>query len=252
MTPRLQLFITLLLHFEGISGEYLHRAGDDFVLTNDIKSSYYQCSNVKWFHQGIALNGDTIYKTAPGADRMSLSSNCSLTIKNITAEDAGHYYCRNIDDVVMNEVAFFSTRVYLSVLTVSPSPPDVDPGRDGNMTLHCSLVRDGYYWFRCDQNSIIWVDETGSVLPGEGDRFESGGKNNCVSDLMVKLQRGSKRSFTCQFVELGKVMIDAEYTLDFTDYTGLIIGWVVGGLMVVLVSIVMFLIIYRKKKAERG
>ncbi|XP_061563132.1 uncharacterized protein LOC133418457 [Cololabis saira] len=167
-----------------------------------------------------------------------MDRNCSLIIANITAGDAGLYESRLRDK--------YNTIVYLSVLTISTSPPDVDPGRDGNVTLRCSLVRDRYFG-PCKQNSIIWVDETGSVLLGKGDGFVSGGQNNCVSDLMVKHQRRSKRRFTCQVVEGDRVKIDAEYTLDFTDDTGLIIGWAVGGLMVVLVSIATFLIIYRMK-----
>ncbi|XP_061603000.1 uncharacterized protein LOC133464831 [Cololabis saira] len=251
MTPRLQLFIALLLHFEaGISDDIVlhHRAGDDVVLLCNVDSSHYPCSDVDWiyntdlYEQLIVYSGN-IEETSPGADRMSLSSDCSLIINNITAEDAGCYNCW-----IRNNVG--STSVYLSVLTVSPSPPDVDPGRDGDVTLRCSLVRDRYFG-PCEQNSIIWVDETGSVLLGEGDGFVSGGQNNCVSDLMVKHQRRSKRRFTCQVVEGDRVKIDAEYTLDFTDSsvinTRLIIGWVVRGLMVVLVSIATFLFIYRMK-----
>ncbi|XP_061603003.1 uncharacterized protein LOC133464834 [Cololabis saira] len=254
MTPRLQLFFTLLLHFEaGISDGIIlhHRAGDDVVLPSDVDSSSNQCSNVDWIYykiqnaeEDIMVQNGNIEKT-PGADRMSLSSTCSLIINNITAEDAGIY-----TSGIRNDFDYSYTSVYLNVLTVSPSPPDVDPRRDGDVTLHCSLVRDRYFG-PCEQNSIIWVDETGSVLLGEGDGFVSGGQNNCVSDLMVKHQRGSKRRFTCQVVEGDRVKIDAEYTLDFTDSslinTRLIIGWEVRGLMVVLVSITMFLIIYMMK-----
>ncbi|XP_061603029.1 uncharacterized protein LOC133464857 [Cololabis saira] len=257
MTPRLQLFITLLLHFEaGISERWIdlyHRAGDDVVLPCIYGSSHNQCSDVHWLYNNIPnanplneINNGNIVKTSPGADRINLSSNCSLIINNITAEDAGRYDCRN--RYVYS--TFLHTYVFLSVLTVSPSPPDVDPGRDGDVTLHCSLMGHSHLG-PCEQNSIIWVNETGTVLLGEGDGFVSGGHNNCVSDLMVKHQGGSKRRFTCQVVEGDRVKIDAEYTLDFTDSslinTRLIIGWVVRGLMVVLVNIATFLIIYRMK-----
>ncbi|XP_061602721.1 uncharacterized protein LOC133464636 [Cololabis saira] len=256
MTPRLQLFITLLLHFEaGISDGRIvlhHRAGDDVVLPSDLGSSYYPCSDVDWIYykhrlakEQFKVRNGNIEETSPGADRMSVSSNCSLIINNITAEDAGRYIFW-----IRNDVVYSYKSVFLNVLTVTPSPPDVDPGRDGDVTLRCSLMRHVGLG-PCEQNSIIWVDETGSVLLGEGDGFVSGGQNNCVSDLMVKHQRRSKRRFTCQVVEGDRVKIDAEYTLDFIDSsvinTRLIIGWEVRGLMVVLVNIATFLIIYRMK-----
>ncbi|XP_061602997.1 uncharacterized protein LOC133464828 [Cololabis saira] len=207
----------------GINDEVVlhHRAGDDVVLPSNVNSSSGHCPNLDWLYNNIQnigghikVDDGDIVTTSPGADRMSLSSNCSLIINNITAEDAGQYNCW-----IINTVGSSHTRVHLSVLTVTPSPPDVDPGRDGDVTLHCSLVRDRYFG-PCEQNSIIWVNETGTVLLGEGDGFVSGGQNNCVSDLMVKHQRGSKRRFTCQFVEGDRVKINAEYTLDFTVGTG--------------------------------
>ncbi|XP_061573400.1 uncharacterized protein LOC133438747 [Cololabis saira] len=177
-----------------------HRVGDDVALQNNVDLSSSNCSDVEWIYSRDTSSASH-EEFGSGAGRMD--RNCSLIITNITAGDAGLYESRLRDK--------YNTVVYLSVLTISPSPPDVDPGRDGNVTLRCSLVRDRYFG-PCEQNSIIWVDETGSVLLGEGDGFVSGGQNNCVSDLMVKHQRRSKRRFTCQVVEGDRVEIDAEYT----------------------------------------
>ncbi|XP_061563242.1 uncharacterized protein LOC133418524 [Cololabis saira] len=247
MTAQLQLFITLLLHFgAGISdGIVLHRrAGDDVVLPPDF-DSHYPCSDVDWLlynpYINFIVSNGSIVKTSPGADKISLSSNCSLIINNITAENAGLYNCR-----VRKTVG--PTSMFLNVLTVSPYQPHGDPGRDEDVTLRCSLNK---YLYGCEKNSIIWLDETGTVLVGEGDGFVSGGQESCVHYLIVKYQKGSKRRFTCRVVDGWRVKIESEYTLDFTDSspidTVLIIEWVFGGLMVVLVIIAMFPIIYRMK-----
>ena len=97
-----------------------------------------------------------------------------------------------------------------------PSPPDADPNRDGNVTLKCSVLR--YSGLRtCQQNSIRWVDETGTVLTGEGVGYEFIGQTNCVSVLTVKRQSGHNRRYTCQLVdERNNVQIEADYTPVFT------------------------------------
>ncbi|XP_061603013.1 uncharacterized protein LOC133464842 [Cololabis saira] len=168
-------YVLLIVLTAGISGYIVlhHRAGDDVILRCHIESSADLCSVTLWIYNNIqnayghvkVIDGD-IVKTSPGADRMNVSSNCSLIINNITVEDAGGYTC-------WNDYSNRATPLFLNVLTVSPSPPDVDPGRDGDVTLRCSLVRHRYLG-PCEQNSIIWVDETGSVLLGEGDGFVSG------------------------------------------------------------------------------
>lgn len=101
-------------------------------------------------------------------------------------------------------------------LSVSPSPPDADPKRDGNVTLQCSLLR-----FTdlppCELNSIRWLDEAGTVLLGEGVGYKFLKQMNCVSLLTVKRQSGHDRRYTCQLVEKNNVKIEADYTPVFTS-----------------------------------
>ncbi|MEQ2213909.1 hypothetical protein XENOCAPTIV_023234, partial [Xenoophorus captivus] len=91
----------------------------------------------------------------------------------------------------------------------SPSPPDADPTKDGDVTLHCSLVRSTSLG-PCPENSLLWVDETGTGLTGEGVGYKFR-QTGCDSYLTVKLQSSSNRRYSCQFVEGNTVKIEAHY-----------------------------------------
>ncbi|XP_035986283.1 uncharacterized protein LOC118559859 [Fundulus heteroclitus] len=151
------------------------------------------------------------------ATRLRLDNKCSLIINNITAEDAGRYTCQLWDG------GRFDTDVYLNMMSISPSPPGADPTKDGDFTLQCSLVSDRGLG-PCPEKSLLWVDETGSELLGEGVGFKSGGQTGCDSNLTVKLQSSSNRRYTCQFVEGNTVKIEAHYTPEIeasTDWSPL-------------------------------
>lgn len=89
--------------------------GDDVVMPCDNVAD--TCSMIIWAYSisesqtvNMVHNGNVEKNTAQAA-RLRLHSNCSLSINNITAEDAGHYFCRpewtNDQD----------TTVYLNILT---------------------------------------------------------------------------------------------------------------------------------------
>ncbi|XP_032398669.1 uncharacterized protein LOC116706126 isoform X2 [Etheostoma spectabile] len=222
MAP-LELILIFLLQFEGISGRdfFLYkRPRQDAVLSCTTESSSPPtCSIVEWFYnkdgvQAITVvrNGEVIESSARAA-RLRVTTDCSLVINNVTAEDVGQYTCRQGRDFNAD------VNTYLSVLTISPSQPGADPNRDDDITLKCSLLsrRD----IPCRENSIRWVDETGAELLGEGDGYRVLQQTACVSFLTVKRQSGRNRKYTCQFVdEQNSVKIEADYTPDLTDPTG--------------------------------
>ncbi|XP_032441502.1 uncharacterized protein LOC116734296 [Xiphophorus hellerii] len=164
-----------------------HRAGDEAVLPCNRPSSSDSCSSVNWTYK----KNDNMNKEQEVPRSASLDRICSLII-NITAEDAGRYRCR------------YNTYVYLNMLIISPQ--DADPTND-DFTLQCSLFR--YRSGSCPDKSLLWVDETGSELTGEGDGYKFRGQIRCVSRLTVNLQ--SSRRFTCKFVEGNEVKIEAQY-----------------------------------------
>ncbi|XP_078030272.1 uncharacterized protein LOC144466597 [Epinephelus lanceolatus] len=238
-----RLILIFVLQFQaGISGTttYLYyRAGDDATLPCATASpSDTTCSTFIWvyncnqYQTFTEVQNGNVVKSSARAARLGVDTGCSLVINNVTAEDVGHYTCRqgrSIDhdanvylNVLTSECQIFfyaELTVYTCFLSVSPSPPDADPKRDGEVTLECSLSR-----YRslgpCRQNSVRWVNETGAVLSGEGVGYKFLRQTECVSALTVKRQSGNNRKYTCQFVDNNKVEIEADYTPDFTESTG--------------------------------
>ncbi|XP_024864165.1 uncharacterized protein LOC108242529 isoform X1 [Kryptolebias marmoratus] len=207
----LELILILMLQFEaGISGDILrlyHRVGDHVVLPCNSPSSSYSCAIVKWIYDRDSYTQTEVEKgvvsqSSPRAARLSLDTKCSLIITNITPEDYGEYGCRP------GEAHSVEGRVYLDILNIFP--PDSGPTKDGDVTLKCSLMR--HTGYRCPENSLRWVDETGAELLDEDDGYKFEGRSNCDSSLTVKHQRSRNRTFSCQFVEENSVKIEVHYT----------------------------------------
>ncbi|XP_026174178.1 uncharacterized protein LOC113137056 isoform X2 [Mastacembelus armatus] len=216
MAP-LALILIFLLHFEGLSGKryYLyHTPGQDVTMTC-ANVSDTKCSNINWLYN--AAKTETIYDVQDGniikssvrAARLSLGPDCSVVIRNITAEDVGLYTCRRGRNPGQDAATF------LSVLTISLFPPDTGPQMD-EVTLQCSLLRFSKD-VRCRENSFSWMDEAGTLLLGEQSQSET----QCVSRLTVKRQSLDNRTYTCWFVdEENNVKIQTEYTRVLTtDWT---------------------------------
>ncbi|RVE55904.1 hypothetical protein OJAV_G00230920 [Oryzias javanicus] len=250
MTLVLELMILFMLQFEGISGKtttIFARAGDQVLLSRNNSSSHL-CSKVDWLHQKDknasekVVIGGKVAQNSAGASRLSVSRDCSLQIRNIADEDVGLYV------FIQSQLSSF---IFLNILSISPSPPDVQ----GNIKLHCSLssLDDD---ISCQRSSILWMNETGTEYLGEKADFESRGRKTCVSVLTVKHQRGNNKSFTCQFVKNNNVKIDAVYIPASTDLNRsdsvIISGAVVGVLLMLLAVVTAVLFKRRKAKATEN
>ncbi|XP_029984657.1 uncharacterized protein LOC115415280 [Sphaeramia orbicularis] len=204
-----------VLQLEGISGDVslFYRPGQSTALPCIGKLSSEKKWDFDWFYNREPSKAEEevkngcIVQSSPRASRMTLDPNFSLVIYNLTADDAGAYTCYSKYKGNTNSY------VYVNILTVSLSPLDADPRRDGSITLQCSLWRYRGYG-PCPRDSVQWVDETGTVLLGEGIGYKTK-QTGCVSTLIVRLS-GFNRRYTCQFVEMNNTVIYAEYTPVFT------------------------------------
>ncbi|XP_028295995.1 uncharacterized protein LOC114457987 isoform X2 [Gouania willdenowi] len=207
----LQLTLLFVLVLGGSSDDiYIyHRAGDEVIMScNSVNSSETSCSSVDWFYYRDIFTIDTIVsdgqinKDSPQADKLSLGRRCSLTITNISSEDAGAYRCR------YRNTYEHDTVVYLNILTLSANQ-STDPV--GGVTLTCTLW--GYTDSYCEEDSLRWLDEERDELKQDDDEVYYSRQKNCVSDLIITHQINHSRRYTCQFVDNNEVKISADYTL---------------------------------------
>ncbi|XP_015260443.1 PREDICTED: uncharacterized protein LOC107104838 [Cyprinodon variegatus] len=153
-----------------------------------------------------------IVQSSSKAAKLSVDNDCSLIINSITAEDARGYRCQ------IQDGGSSDPDVYLNLMSISPEDADQT---ENKITLLCSLVRFSSLG-PCPENSLLWVDETGTGLTGEGVGYQFR-QTGCDSYLTVKLQSSSSsRRYTCQFVEGNTVKIEAHYQLEgSTDWSPL-------------------------------
>ncbi|XP_028297397.1 uncharacterized protein LOC114459307 [Gouania willdenowi] len=175
---------------------------------NSVDSSETSCSSIKWLYNRdintteIIVSDGQINKDSPQAAKLSLGRRCSLTITNISSEDAGVYNC------YYGKTYEHYTSVYLNILTLSANQ-STDPV--GGVTLTCTLWGDIYTY--CVKDNLRWLDEERDELKQDGDEVYYSRQKKCVSDLIITHQINHSRRYTCQFVINNEVKISADYTL---------------------------------------
>ncbi|XP_055014796.1 uncharacterized protein LOC129410506 isoform X1 [Boleophthalmus pectinirostris] len=189
---------------ESINIYQYNRTGEDVTLLCDrVKHYGPNCSTVNWNHNNGDTNTYLVRKgqieNSPTSTRLTLNPDCSLSIKNITEGDYGRYFCETL-----NTQNKYFTFIYLSVLSVSVTQPNLNQTPTGHITLQCKLWR----FSSRRQNSFLWLDINGVVLSGDGVT-----QKNCESNLTVELQSPQIRTFTCQYQENDRVQVSAEYSL---------------------------------------
>ncbi|CAJ1077864.1 titin isoform X2 [Xyrichtys novacula] len=202
----------------GSSQKEIHRfyqPGQYVTLPCDSYSSRGpQCSDIGWLYnrdssgtKNVVSNGK-VDRSSRRAARLNVNTNCSLVIRQTTAEDVGLYTCRPFDNDER-----FDVRVYLSHLNIL----SLVQTRDDEVTLECSLLR--YERLpECRPNALRWVDDTGTELREGVSKLNRG--TDCFYRLTVKRQSGNNRRYVCQYVNKeNHVAIQAEYTPVFTGRT---------------------------------
>ncbi|ROJ73032.1 hypothetical protein DPX16_1216 [Anabarilius grahami] len=173
-------------HVFNSSGENVRLSCNNAL--SDCKSTTWLYSN-RFRHSGtVSLIADGIKeKNTERRESLSLGSDCSLNIKNVTEEDYGLYTCRQY---VNDEQQGTDAYVYLHVLHVSPSSSsssssqtEISPGR--SVTLSCRL----YSRLSCDSAGIhlLWVNQAGVALKTDSRYQILFSSDHCIITLTTTL-----------------------------------------------------------------
>ncbi|KAM4566939.1 uncharacterized protein PAE49_010390 [Odontesthes bonariensis] len=156
------------------------------------------CSAVTWTFFKVkyteVVSGGRVNADSDRAGRMTVTSNCSVIIRDLGVEDAGSYACLHQQQVF--------TDVYLSLLTITSasSVTELQPG--GNLVLSCIL----FTYFdagSCKAYSsgvfgLRWQKEDRTLLPDD-TRYQLIENTRCNITLVTKLQtEDNNRRWRCQ------------------------------------------------------
>ncbi|XP_016118584.1 uncharacterized protein, partial [Sinocyclocheilus grahami] len=184
------------------------------------------CNSTMWFYNrfrdsatveliGLGINK----KDTERHERLSLGSDCSLNIKNISKEDYGSYTCRQY---VNGEQQGPDAHVYLHVLHVSSSSSsssqtEISAGR--SVTLFCQLY--SYPQGSCDDLirsegiELFWVNQACVRLTRSDSRYQILlSSDHCIITLNTTLlNEDHNREWRCNVTQRDQVKSSVTYTV---------------------------------------
>ncbi|XP_023203086.1 uncharacterized protein LOC111611339 [Xiphophorus maculatus] len=148
------LFVTLMLHLTATAAEQdlfsTVRVGDEVTLPcGNVTCTKNQCDSITWMFSGkgtITLfeKGQIHEAAAAKSDRLSVTSDCSLVIKNVSVEDVGLYtYRRYVNGQQESDVY-----IYLSVIHM------VQQKQKDQIILTCSVMD-----YNDCRHTVKWLNE---------------------------------------------------------------------------------------------
>ncbi|XP_042575299.1 uncharacterized protein LOC122136422 [Cyprinus carpio] len=187
-------------------------------------NALHDCKSTAWIYNKDSTTVELIYsgiknKDMESYERLSLGSDCSLNIKNITKEDCGSYICQQ-QWTVNGQKLRSDARVYLHVLhfsssSSSSSQTEISAGL--SVTLFCQLYSSAGVscddWIRSERIYLFWVNQTGVKLTRSDSRYQISAPDHCIITLNTTvLNEDHNREWRCEVTHRDQLKTSATYT----------------------------------------
>uniref|UniRef100_A0A9J8BQS2 Ig-like domain-containing protein n=1 Tax=Cyprinus carpio carpio TaxID=630221 RepID=A0A9J8BQS2_CYPCA len=178
------------------------------------------CKSTTWIYNRFSRSGtDELIglgkkKDTQRHERLSLGSDCSLNINNISTEDYGSYICQQWSGV-NGPKQRTDARVYLHVLQVSQT--EISAGL--SVTLFCQLYSYPRVscddWIRSERIQLFWVNQAGVKLNISDSRYQiSSSSDPCIITLNITLlNEDHNREWRCNVTQRDQLKTSVTYTV---------------------------------------
>ncbi|XP_043962815.1 uncharacterized protein LOC122825454 [Gambusia affinis] len=165
-----KMFLFFILQFTGAQSRnlflsYTVRAGDDVTLScENVIDGHSNCYTTSWIYSKTGRTVELVYHGQvkdTRSDRLSVSANCSLVVKNVTDEDVGRYICRQFKKQGGSQSGS-DALVRLSLVHLT------EYEYQNKMTLICSVVTEE----PC-KHSVKWLFKNNSIDKNNNEITES-------------------------------------------------------------------------------
>ncbi|KAL1279434.1 hypothetical protein QQF64_026107, partial [Cirrhinus molitorella] len=185
-------------------------------------NALHDCRSTTWIYNRFSnlaavelINSGIKKKDTESHERLSLGSDCSLNIKNITKEDYGLYTCRQY---VNGQEQGADAHVYLHVLHVSSSSSQTEISAGSSVSLSCQLYSS--VGVSCGDSGrsqgidLLWVNQAGDKLKISDSRYQISAPGHCIITLTTTLlNEDDNREWRCEVTQGDQVKTSATYTV---------------------------------------